>query len=181
MTVASALTVAGSIAGVWIALWALLSRIILGEWRWLHHSAIYLGISAALVAVLHIVELSGFVLALALPGNRDLWIGAAALGLALYLHIRFASHLAANRAALVACGIPIVLAASGHWLQMRSQVRDVNHIGAYMRIYPPALRLRPSDKLEDYFSKATLLRGLADQRLIDAIADDPVSDGDGDN
>jgi hypothetical protein len=178
MSVVSALSLAASIAGVWIALWGLLSRIILGEWRWLHHSAIYLGISAAFGVVIGAIDLGGFLFALPLPGNRHIWLGAAALGLALYLHIRYASHLAASRAALVACGIPIVLATGGHWLQMRAQVRDVNFIGAYMRIYPPSLRLRPSDKVEDYFSKATLLRELADQRLTDAVADDPVLDGD---
>jgi hypothetical protein len=124
MNVVSALSLAASIAGVWIAIWGLLSRPILGEWRWLHHSAIYLGISTAFVAVLDDIDLSGFVFALPLPGNGNIWIRAAALGLALYLHVRYASHPAASRAMLVACGIPIMLAAGGHWLQIRAQVRD---------------------------------------------------------
>jgi hypothetical protein len=64
----------------------------------------------------------------------------------------------------------------GHWLQTRAQVRDVNHIGAYMRVYPPALRLRPSAELEDYFSKAALLQELADRRLTEALEHDQVSD-----
>jgi hypothetical protein len=40
------------------------------------------------------------------------------------------------------------------------------------------LRLRPSDKLEDYFNRAAALRELANKRLADALADEPGNDGD---
>jgi hypothetical protein len=53
----------------------------------------------------------------------------------------------------------------------------VNYIGAYMRIYPPALRLRPSDTLDDYFNKAASLRDGADKRLTDALANEARKDG----
>jgi hypothetical protein len=61
-------------------------------------------------------------------------------------------------------------------LQGRSLIRDVNYIGAYMRIYPPALRLRASDSPEDYFRNAASLRGLANKALSDAAADDLIRD-----
>ena len=53
----------------------------------------------------------------------------------------------------------------------------MNHIDARMRIYPPALRLRAADKLDDYFNKANALRERANKRLADALADEPGSDG----
>ena len=177
MSIVSSFSLAASIAAVWVAVWALLSRIMQGEWRWLRHAAIYLGVTTAFIATLGAVDLGGFLFAVPLSGNRYLWIGAVAVALALYLHLTHASNLAAGRAAFIACGVPLLLAASGQWLQMRSQIRDVNHIGAYMRIYPPALRLRPSEKLEDYFNKASLLRDRADQRLSEALAGEAIQDG----
>jgi hypothetical protein len=165
-------------AAGWVGLWGLLSRVMQGEWRWLRHCAICLGVSAAFVAVMSIVDLGGFVLGLPPPGKGHLWPAAAALAGALFLHLMHASTLQASRAALVACGIPALLAAGTHWFQERYQVRDVNHIGARMRIYPSALRLRPSDKLEDYFNRAAALRELANKRLADALADEPGNDGD---
>lgn len=176
ISIVTSLSLAGVIAAVWVAFWGLLSRIMQGEWRWLRHAAIYLGISAAFVAVMGIIDLSGFMFALALPSNRYIWIGAVALAVALFLHLTHASNLAASRAAVVACGIPLLLASGSHWLQGRSLVRDVNYIGAYMRIYPPALRLRASDTLEDYFNNAASLRGLANKALSDALADDLIKD-----
>src|SRR5262249_14829136 len=152
----------------------LLSRIMQGEWRWLRHAAIFLGVSAAFEAVMGIVDLSEFVFAFSLPGNRYIWIGAVALAVALFLHLTHASGLAAGRAAVVACVIPVLLAAGVHWLHGRYQVRDVNHIGAHVRIYPPGLRLRASDTLEGFFDKAASLRELAGKRLADALADEPA-------
>jgi hypothetical protein len=178
VSIVSSLSVAAMIAAAWVALWALLSRVMRGEWRWLHHSAIYLGVSTAFVAVMDAVDLGSFMFALPLFGSRYIWFGAIALAIALYLHLTHASSLAAGRAALVACGIPALLALGGHWLQVRAQVRDVNHIGGYMRIYPPALRLRPSDKLEDYFNKAAQLEERAAQKLTEALDDDPIADDD---
>ena len=104
-------------------------------------------------------------------------VGFAALAGALFLHLTHASPLPARRAALIACGIPALLAAGSHWFQAHDQVRDVNHIDARMRIYPPALRLRAADKLDDYFNKANALRERANKRLADALADEPGSDG----
>jgi hypothetical protein len=46
-----------------------------------------------------------------------------------------------------------------------------------LRIYPPVLRLRAADKLEDYFNQANALREHASKRLADALADEPGNDG----
>jgi hypothetical protein len=102
--------------------------------------------------------------------------GAVALGCALYLHLTHASSLTAGRAAQIACVVPLLLALGTQWLQERYRVRDVNHIAARMRIYPPSLRLRGSETVEDYFKSAATLRTLADKGLIDALANDPAYD-----
>jgi hypothetical protein len=119
-----------------------------------------------------VVDLGGFLLSLPQPGNLYFWMGAIALALGLFLHLTHASHLAPVRAALVAGIIPVLLVAGVEWLQMRNQTRDVNHIGASLRIYPPGLRLVASEKLESYFAKAMALRELADKRLTEAVADE---------
>ena len=153
----------------WVAVWALLSRVMQGEWR-------CLGVVASLVAVVGLVDLGWFVFALPPWNSRSAWIGAVALGCALYLHLTHASSLTARRAAQIACVVPLLLALGSQWLQERYRVRDVNHIGARMRIYPPSLRLRGSETVEDYFKSAATLRTLADKRLIDALANDPAYD-----
>jgi hypothetical protein len=178
MSVVSLLAVVLAVAAGWVGVWGLLSRVMQGEWRWLRHGAICLGVSAAFLAFRAVVDLGGFMLGLPPWGYSYIWLGAAALACALYLHLMHAATLPASRAALVACGIPVLLAAGTHWLQERYQVRDVNYIGASRRIYPPALRLHPSDKLEDYFDRATALRDLANRRLADALANEPGADGD---
>jgi len=165
-----------SIAAIWVAVWGLLSRVMQGEWRWLRHSAIFLGVSVTFVALMGLLDMAEFVFALPPANNRYMWIGAVALAFALYLHLTHASSLRAVRAALVAFGIPVLLAAGNHWLQERYQVRNVNYIGARMRIYPPSLRLQPSETPANYFKRASGLREIASRRLIDALANDPQKD-----
>jgi hypothetical protein len=174
--IATSLGTAILVVCAWVAVWALLSRVMQGEWRWHRHAAICLGAAVTLVAAIGLVDLGWFVFALPAWNSRSLWIGALALGCALYLHLINASSLRARRAALIACAVPLLLALGSQWLQDRNRVRDVNHISARMRIYPPSLRLRASEPVEDYFKNAASLRVLADKRLIDALARDPVYD-----
>jgi hypothetical protein len=176
LSIVTLLMAAVSIGAIWVAVWGLLSRIMQGEWRWLRHCAIFLGASTTFVALMGILELSAFAFALPLPNNRYTWIGAFALACGLYLHLTHASNLAAGRAALVACIISLALAAGNDWLQERYQTRNVNYIPARMHIYPPAVRLRPSHTMEDYFKSLEGLRELANSRLIDALANDPNKD-----
>ena len=170
------LMAAVSIGTIWVAVWGLLSRIMQGEWRWIRHCAIFLGVSTTFVTVMGVLELSAFAFALPIPNNRYTWIGAFALACALYLHLIHASNLAAVRAAMVACFISVIIAAGNDWVQERYQTRNVNYIPARLHIYPPAVRLRPSDTMEDYFKNLEGLRELANRRLIDALANDPSND-----
>jgi hypothetical protein len=165
--------ISGALAtGAWVAFWALLSRVMQGEWRWLRHTAIFLGVAATFVAINGVLELAWFVFSLPQWSTRAAWIGAIAFGYALYLHLMHASSLTARSAALIACIIPALSGGTGQWVQARYQMRDVNHIATSVRIYPPALRLRASGTAEDYYRDTAALRGAADKTRKAIRADD---------
>ena len=166
--------------GAWVAFWALLSRVIQGEWRWLRHAAIILGIAAIFIAINGVLELGWFVFSLPQWSTRAAWIGAIAFGCALYLHLIHASNITARRAALVACIVPALSGGTGQWVQARYQMRDVNYIATSVRIYPPALRLRAAGTSVDYFRDTMTLRDAADKtrKAMRADEDDDESDDD---
>ncbi len=159
-------------AGAWVAFWALLSRVMQSEWRWLRHAAIFLGVAAIFIAINGVLDLAWFTFSLPQWTTRTAWVGAIAFGCALYLHLIHASHITARRAALVACIVPALSGGTGQWLQARYQMRDVNHIATSVRIYPPALRARAAGTAEDYFRDATALRDAADKTRKAIRADD---------
>jgi FHA domain len=150
-------------ATAWVAFWALLTRVMQGEWRWLRHAAIFLGVAAVFVAVNAILELLWFMFSLPQWSTRAAWVGALAFAGALYLHLMHASSLTTRRAAIIACVIPALSGGTGHWVQARYQMRDVNHISTSVRIYPPALRLTKAGAIADYFQDAAQLRDNADR------------------
>jgi len=163
-------------ASVWVAFWALLSRMLRGEWRWLRHAAIFLGVAAVFFAINGLLELGWFVFSLPQWSTRAAWVGAIALGCALYLHLIHASNITARRAAIVACIVPALSGGAGQWVQERLQMRDVNYIGASLRIYPPSLRLRAAGTAEAYFQSATALREAADKKRKSTRADEDDSE-----
>jgi hypothetical protein len=166
------LITAVSASSVWVAFWALLSRMLCGEWRWLRHAAIFLGVAAVFFAVNGVLELGWFVFSLPQWSTRAAWVGAIALGCALYLHLIHASNITPRRAAMVACIVPALSGGAGQWVQERLQMRDVNHIGTSLRIYPPVLRVRAAGAVEDYFQSAAALREAADHKRKSTRADE---------
>lgn len=159
-------------ASAWIAFWALLSRVILGEWRWLRHAAIFLGIAAIFVAINGLLELGWFMFSLPQWSTHAAWVGAVAFGCALYWHLTQASHITARRAAMVACILPALSGISSQWVLDRNQMQNVNHIGTSLRIYPPALRLGSAGTVDDYFKTAAELREAADKKRKATPADE---------
>lgn len=166
------LITAASATFLWVAFWALLSRMLRGEWRWLRHAAIFLGVAAVFFAINGVMEMTWFVFSLPQWSTRQAWVGALAFGCALYLHLIHASNIAPRRAAMVACIVPALTGGTGQWMQERQQMRDVNHIGTSLRIYPPVLRLRAAGTVEDYFQRAGALRDTADKKRRDTRADE---------
>ncbi len=166
--------------GVWIAFWALLSRVMMGEWRWLRHAAIILGVVAVFVSLDGLLELGWFVFSLPQWSTRAAWVGAIAFGCALYLHLTYSSNITARRAALVACIVPALSGGTGQWVQERYQVRDVNYIGASLRVYPPSLKLRAAGTVDDYFRAAADLREASDRKRKAMLGDDEGGEADDD-
>jgi FHA domain len=157
--------------GLWVGVWALLSRVMQEEWRWLRHAAIILGIAAVTVSVNGTTDLGWFMFSLPPWNSRGIWIGSIALAAAVSLHLIHAAGLSARRAAAIGCLIPAVLAGGGQWFMVRNNSRDVNHIDADLRIYPPNLRVRKAGTVDDYFAGASALRKSADAKLKNAPAD----------
>jgi pSer/pThr/pTyr-binding forkhead associated (FHA) protein len=168
-------------ATAWVALWALLSRVMQGDWRWLRHAAIFLGVAAAFVALEGLLELAWFTFSLPQWNLRVVLLGALAFGVVLYLHLRHASNLGSRSAAFVACVVPALSAGLSHWLLERSHARDVNHIATVQRIYPPALRATTAGSLEDYFRATAELRVAADRRRKAMPGGDEGADADDDD
>lgn len=171
-TIVTTLISVGVATSAWVAFWALLSRMLRGEWRWLRHAAIALGVAAVFFSLNGILELGWFTFSLPQWSTRAAWVGAIAFGFALYLHLIHASHIAPRRAAIVACIVPALSGGAGQWVQERLQTRDVNYIGASLRIYPPALRLSGAATIDSYFQTAAALRESADKKSKATRADE---------
>lgn len=165
------------IAGAWLSLWALLSRVTQGEWRLVWHSAILFSVVAGYVLSINFLDLAWYVSSLPRWEPRDAVIGAMAFAVALHWHLTHASGLSRRRSILIAILLPATVIGAGLWIQSRTQERDVNHIGIRERLYPPALRVRDAGNVEDYFKRAARLQARADTRRR-AIPDDDVSDSD---
>jgi hypothetical protein len=151
-------------AGIWITLWALLSRVATGEWRWMTHAAILFGVAASMVALALVLDLAWFSIALPQWLWRDSLLLIAAAALALYWHLTQGSTMRQRTAAVVAVLVPVLAIGATAWTNTRAQNRNVNFIAASLKLYPPALRLREGGTLDAYFSASTRLRDAADRR-----------------
>jgi hypothetical protein len=152
------------ITGLWITLWALLARVLQGEWRWVRHAMIFFWMTAAYLLVDNLLHVSWFALSLPNWEPRDTLIALVAISMTLYFHLTTASALGRRSAFVAACLVPALAVGAVEWVRARNQARDVNHIGIRNQIYPPALRLRGAANLEDFFSNAALLKSGADNK-----------------
>ena len=173
-TAAAALTTTLAAAAGWVAVWALLSRVMQGEWRVEMHAAILFCVAAGMLMVDSLRDIVWFALALPFGGMLDIVLGMAAVAGLLYLHLSQASNLKPRTAVLGAILLPVLIGGSGAWVQARNLERNVNHIGVREQLYPPALRLRTAGTLDNYFESRAALKDDADKKRR-AI---PVDDGD---
>ena len=153
-------------------MWALLSRVMQGEWRVEAHAAIFFCVAAGMLMIDSLRDIVWFALALPLGGVLDILLGTAAVAVLLYLHLTHASNLKPRTAALGAILLPVVIGGSGAWVQARNLERNVNHIGVREQLYPPALRLRAAGTLDRYFEASAGLREEADKKRRAIPADD---------
>lgn len=171
---AMALVFGGLSAMAWIAVWALLSRVMAGEWRWMTHAAIGFGVTALLFVLRLTADVGGFSFGTALSPLVDVVMGVGCVALALYLHITHASSLRRRTAALFALLVPLAVGGTGYWVKSRSEAMDVNFIGDVPSLYPPALRLRPAGSLDAFFAETAALQAEAEagRRRVDADDDE---------
>jgi hypothetical protein len=162
-------------AGVWITLWALLSRLMQGEWRWLWHSAILFSVSAVYVLANGLLDIAWFAVSLPHLESRETLMVAVAFAVALYWHLTHASGISARRAALIAVLLPASVSGVALWIQSQVRESNVNHVGINEKFYPPSLRLRKGADAREFFDRAAQLQAAADSRR-NKIAPDDVSD-----
>ena len=177
-SVLSMVAASGALVAAWVGVWALLSRVMQGEWRWLSHIAICLGVAVVYRAADAVFDLGTFVLALPRWSLLGGLTAAIALGAALYLHLRHASTLAVRHAALLASLAPALLGGGYTLLMSRYDRLNVNRIEAAMRIYPPSLRLRGAGTIDDFYKSAAELRRTTDKHRQTMQAEDPERDDD---
>ena len=166
------LTVA-SLTAVWVAVWALLSRVMRGEWRWLPHVAVFFIASLMYSIATGLLDLAWFAFELPPMGMRDVWIAVAILGTAIWWHISYASAIPWSRAAVIASAFTIIIAASGYWFAVRPTTTNVNYIDSALRLYPPAFRLTAPAPLEALFEKAQQLEAEANRRVAQSLIENP--------
>ena len=176
-TVAALATTLGSAAlvvAVWTAAWGLLSRILLGEWHWLRHAAIFLSACALYQVTTATGDFVGSVTSYAVWADQFLWVGLAVLCLALGSHLAHASSLTPRHAAIAAAAVFVLVGGGGAWSQGRAKARDVNMIDSRFQIYPAALRLRAAKSVDGFIKDASALRVASDRKRDAARARDSV-------
>jgi pSer/pThr/pTyr-binding forkhead associated (FHA) protein len=149
---------------LWGAIWALLSRVLQGEWRWLTHLAIPLSLGAALLVLDFGFDLAWFTLDLRLPRLYEIGLLLLALAALLFLHLTHATSIQRRRAGAIAVLLPALVMGTTQWVQARSQTRNVNYTGEAPKILPPALRLRQGMAVDEFFSQGKQLKEEADKR-----------------
>jgi pSer/pThr/pTyr-binding forkhead associated (FHA) protein len=164
-------------AGLWIAIWALLSRIVVLEWRWLTHAAILL-CSFALVLIADFLFDAGlFAFDLRSPSWLKAMFGALAAGALLYLHLVHASPIGRRLAGLCAFLIPILAFGTVTWVEARKQRHNVNYVDASRELFPPYLRMRTAKPLEGFLESTAEIRKGADEKRRIAIKEGDEVEG----
>jgi hypothetical protein len=163
-----------AIAGLWIALWALASRVAFGESRWMRHATIVFVVYAAAELIGLAVQIVDGALGLHLPSAvlSPVLIGLAA-SVALASHLVNASPMRAGLAVAVGVTIPAVAVAAFLWIQVRGQERSPSYIADNDVMLPPALVLRRGLTLDALTAELPQLRARADTRRTFVEREDP--------
>lgn len=164
------------VLALWVFVWALLSRVMRGEWRWLRHIAISAGALALYIGVDTLFGISMYAFSLPTPERNIAWLGATALGCAVCLHLIHASSLSTRSSIRIAAIVALAVLGTGYWRFQRPLEREVNYIASSIRLYPPYLRFSAAEPAESYYKSLTGLRNAADKKVKAAIAEDPDPD-----
>ncbi len=159
-------------AGAWIGVWALLSRVMQGVWRWSAHASIFFALAACAFVLDVALDLAWYSFALPAFQWRGPLLGAALLSLLLYLHVGNISTAHRRIATLIAASLPIIVVGTTTWVQLRNQARNPNYIVAPGPLFPPALRVAPSQSADRFFAAAAALRKTAEDNRKATPADE---------
>lgn len=156
-------------AGVWIGFWALLSRVMLLEWRWLSHGAILFCSIAAVMIIDSLFDIGLFAFDLRPPHWLGIALGTLIGGGILFLHLRHASPLGKRVVSIVAFVIPALAFGTLSWVEARSQRNNVNFVEPAREVFPPFLRVRTAKPLDEFIASTAKLKTEADEKRRIAI------------
>ena len=166
------------LTGLWIALWALASRVAFGESRWVRHAVIVAAAYAVVSVVAGLVDVVNGALGLHLPPAVGPLLVAIAMSVALSAHLVNASPMRARLALGIGVTIPFVILAVVLWTQARSQNRSPSYVGDRDLVVPPALVMRRGESLERFATDLSDLRGKADANRAFVEREDPSPEED---
>jgi hypothetical protein len=160
------------VLGVWIGLWGFLTRVVYGEWRWLIHGAI---VVTAFVVSDAIDTLIGY-------GGFALFLGIAAMAIAIYLHLRFATRIAAQRAAIVVGSVAVLGSVAALLNQFDVLDRHTHQLSFDSTVKAPAFLLAKPESLDSLLGAMPELKAKVDRIVIEepVEAGEPGSDEDED-
>ena len=159
--------------GVWIALWALVSRVAFGESRWLRHAAIFFCVVAALQLVSMLIDVASAASGVYLPPFAAMWIVGIAAAAALAIHLLNGSPMESRYAIAIGVLIPAIVLGAAQWTMSHSQNRSANYIPDRNEIVPPALALRGGEPLETFVADLRDLKAKADAKRTFVEKEDP--------
>jgi hypothetical protein len=160
--------------GIWISLWALITRIAHGAWTLRTHIAIAANALAIAAWSSWLFGVASFAMQWRLTVIAA-GIGIAAMIAALYLHLRKASHLSVRTTAIIAASIPLVLGIAAGWLSQQNTTRDVNRFTLGADVYPPDLRIATTTELDEYLTRINTLKRDANRRRQESLAEMPIA------
>lgn len=178
VTLASAILGQLIAVGAWVALWALISRVVRGAPRWKTHATIVFTIAAALLLLGWLLDLGAFAATLLLPSALGWWLIAAAAALLLFLHLRAATRLNKRRLIGFALLLPALLLGLTYWQAYGTEYSQARQQNSAPALFPPSLRLLQAASPESLFMHAEAMKAQALKRRdkSEAEADDFADD-----
>ena len=175
--VTALLTLLG-LAGLWIALWALASRVAFGESRWLRHATIVALAFATATVLTGLLGVANGALGLHLPSAVDPVLFGITVAAALSAHLVTASPMRARFALALGVTIPAIIIATVLWTQARNQNRSPSYVADRDQVVPPVLVMRRGVSLDRFTTELTDLRPRADDNRAFVEREDPSPDDD---
>ena len=159
-----------TVVTIWIAIWALVTRINISAWRWTAHVAIACLAMLVSTGGAWLLEIAEY----AFQANQTRTAGMCGIFLlgaaTLYAHLRVASRLPARRIAVVALLVAGTIVALTGWFGQQSRERDVNYVDEFGPMFPPAVRQVRATQANIYYLELGALKDEADDRRRAALA-----------